>query len=130
MMWCLTLCRTKILCSNLTYRTLDDSPGPSSPPLLKHLRLESSPSVAMDIAEISNRNNIADHEKYQFINHHFSPDLLYKFPKNSGGRSFQHQWVMRYPWLRYSTQEDGGYCFPCVLFYKRNNLRAYAGVLC
>lgn len=23
---------------------------------------------------------------------------------------------MRYPWPRYSKQEDGGYCLPCVLF--------------
>ena len=78
---------------------------------------------------MSNRNSIADHQKYHFIKHHFSPDLLYKFPKNSVGRSFQHQWMRRYPWLRYSKQEDGGYCLPCVLFYRRKNLRAQAGVL-
>ena len=74
---------------------------------------------------------IAHHEMYHFINHHFSRDLLYKFPKNSGCRSFQHQWMMRYPWLRYCKQKDGGYCLklPCVLFCRRKNLRASAGVL-
>lgn len=84
----------------------------------------------MDIAEFSKRDSVADHEKYQFINYHFSPDVLYKFPKTSAtGRSFQHQWLVRYPWLRYSKQEDGGYCLPCVTFYMSKNFRAQAGVL-
>ena len=63
------------------YRTRDDSPGPSAPPPPKHPRVESSLSVTMDIAEFSKRDSVADHEKYLFINHHFSPDVLYKFPK-------------------------------------------------
>ena len=37
--------------------------------------------------------------------------------------------MRRYPWLRYSKQENGGYCLPCVLFYERKNLRAHAGEL-
>ena len=36
---------------------------------------------------------------------------------------------MRYPWLRYSKQEDGGYCLPRVLFYRRKNLHVCAGML-
>ena len=36
---------------------------------------------------------------------------------------------MRYPWLRYSKQEDGGYCLPCVTFYTSKNFCAQAGVL-
>lgn len=86
--------------------------------------------MANDIAEFHKRDEVADHEKYQFINHHYSPDVNYKFRKNSTtGRSFQHQWLVRYPWLNYSKQEDGGYCLPCVLFYKSKNFRAQAGVL-
>ncbi len=54
----------------------------------------------------------------------------YKFPKSSTtGRSFQYQWLVRFPWLKYSEQEDGGYCLPCVMFYASKNFRAQAGVL-
>lgn len=85
--------------------------------------------MATDIAEFCKRESVADHEKYQFIIHHFSPDVKYKFPKSSTtGSSFQHQWLVRYPWLKYSEQEDGGYCLPCVMFYSKN-FRAQAGVL-
>lgn len=115
---------------SLSLRLLDDSPGPSAPPPTKLPRLESSLSVAMDIADFRKRESVADHEKYQFINHHFCPDVKYKFPKSSTtGRSFQHQWLVRYPWLKYSEQEDGGYCLPCVMFYMSKNFRAQAGVL-
>lgn len=86
--------------------------------------------MATDIAEFHKRDGVADHEKYQFINHHYSPDVNYKFRKSSTtGRSFQHQWLVRYPWLNYSKQEDGGYCLPCVMFYTSKNFRAQAGVL-
>ena len=86
--------------------------------------------MVTDIAEFRKRVSVADHEKYQFINHHFSPDMKYKFPKHSTtGRSFQHQWLVRYPWLKYSEQEDGGYCLPCVMFYMSKNFCAQAGVL-
>ena len=111
-------------------RSLDDSPCPSAPPSPKVPRLEPSLSMATDIAEFCKRESVADHEKYQFINHHFSPDVKYKFPKSSTtGRSFQYQWLVRYPWLKYSEQEDGGYCLPCVMFYASKNFRAQAGVL-
>ena len=40
--------------------------------------------------------------------HPFTPDVHY------GGRSFQHSWLMKYPWLKYSKQNDGGYCLPCI----------------
>ena len=116
--------------SHQSLRSLDDSPCPSAPPPPKVPRLEPSLSMAMDIAEFRKRENVADHEKYQFINHHFSPDMKYKFPKSSTtGRSFQYQWLVRYTWLKYSEQEDGGYCLPCVMFYASKNFRAQAGVL-
>ena len=86
--------------------------------------------MATDIAEFRKRESVADHEKYQFINHHFSPDVKYKFPKSSTtGRSFQYQWLVRYTWLKYSEQEDGGYCLPCVMFYASKNFHTQAGVL-
>ena len=114
----------------LSLRSRDDNPGPGAPPPPKRPRVEPSLSVVTDIAEFRKRVSVADHEEYQFINHHFSPDVKYKFPKSSTtGRSFQHQWLVRYPWLKYSEQEDGGYCLPCVMFYISKNFRAQAGVL-
>ena len=67
--------------------------------------------------------------KYQFTVHHFTPDSQYKFPRNSCGRSFQYSWLTKYPWLKYSEQDNGGYCLPCVLFSRSGSLRADPGVL-
>ena len=36
---------------------------------------------------------------------------------------------MKYPWLRYSEQDNGGYCLPCVLFARSTNLRSDPGIL-
>ena len=35
-------------------------------------------------------------------------------------RSFQHSWLVQFPWLCYSETRDGGYCVNCVLFAKHN----------
>ena len=83
----------------------------------------------MDIAKFSMKHNVPDHEKYRFVSNHFTPDLQYKFKKNSIGRSFQHQWLVRYPWLKYSEQVNGGYCLPCVMFGRTVGFRADPGVL-
>ena len=104
----------------------------TEPPPSKQPRTESSqsPSIASvsDIADLS-RSALTDLEKYQIINNHTSPDPLYKFP--SSGRAFQHQWFAKYPWLRYSNRENGGYCLPCtcMLFSRVKSLRADPGML-
>ena len=36
---------------------------------------------------------------------------------------------MKYPWLKYSEQENGGYCLPCVLFSRSGILRSDPGIL-
>ena len=64
-----------------------------------------------------------------FSNNRSSTDPLYKFPRGSSGRTFQHQWLNKYPWLKYSKQENGGYCLPCVLFSRNSSFRADPGVL-
>ena len=57
----------------------DDDIEPPSP---KHPRVEVPPdSFVMDIADFDKKHDMTDHEKYQFITHHFSPDMLYKFQK-------------------------------------------------
>ena len=56
----------------------DDDIEPPSP---IHPRLEVPPdSLVMGIGDFDKKHDMADHEKYQFITHHFSPDMLYKFP--------------------------------------------------
>ena len=102
------------------------SPSPTPPPE-KQPRL----SPEKDIGSFTKKASadVTDHDKYQLIVNHFVPEPAYNFPKNAGGRSFQHQWLMKYPWLKYSEQENGGYCLPCVLFYRSENLRSDPGVL-
>ena len=105
----------------------------TEPPPSKQPRTESSQSSSIasvsDIADLS-RSAVTDLEKYQIINNHTSPDPLYKFPRAStSGRAFQHQWFAKYPWLRYSNRENGGYCLPCMLFSRVKSLRADPGVL-
>ena len=69
---------------------------------------------------------MTEREKYHFYCHHFMPDLDYKFPKDKS-RSFQHQYLRKYKWLRYSKQDNGGYCLPCVLFARSTNVRKGKG---
>ena len=55
---------------------------------------------------------------------------MYKFPRASNGRSFQHRWLSKYHWLLYSEQDDGGYCLPCALFFRPTvTFRSDPGVL-
>ena len=61
---------------------------------------------------------VSDNDKFCLIQEHFVPAPRYKFPQASNRRSFQHKWLSRYQWLRYSEQDDGGYCLPCALFFR------------
>ena len=72
---------------------------------------------------------VSDHERYQLMTSHFTPDASFKFPKSSSGHSFQYRWLQRYPWLAYSKNEDGGFCLPCVLFHQSTDLRTPPGIL-
>ena len=40
-----------------------------------------------------------------------------------------YQWLLKYPWLKFSKQDNGGYCHPCVLFSRSDNFRSDPGVL-
>lgn len=60
---------------------------------------------------------------------HFKPHVNYTFPKSANGRAFQHRWLLHYPWLVYSRQENGGFCLPCVLFATRGYHGSDPGVL-
>ena len=80
------------------------------------------------VEKLSGHVSVTDHEKYQLAVHHFNPDSSYKFPKAVNGR-FQHRWLTKYPWLRYSKRDDGGYCLSYVLFARSSDFRATPGVL-
>lgn len=78
----------------------------------------------------SHHDPINDTDKYHLIEEHFIPGPTYKFPRASNGHSFQHSWVSKYQWLRYSEQDDGGYCLPCALFFTPTvSFRSDPGVL-
>ena len=66
----------------------------------------------------SSHSSIADNDKYHLIREHFVPTLAYNFPQSSSRRSFQYSWLSKFQWLRYSEQNDGGYCLPCALFFR------------
>lgn len=73
---------------------------------------------------------ICDQDKFRLIQEHFVPPPTYKFPQSANKRSFQHRWLTRFQWLRYSQQNDGGYCLACALFFKPSmNMRSDPGVL-
>ena len=94
---------------------------------------EKQPRISPDSSDIGVytrfTSSVTDHDRYQLIVHHFVPDPSYKFPKHTDGRSFQHQWLVKYPWLKFSEQVNGGYCLPCVLFSRSENFRSDPGVL-
>ena len=81
-----------------------------------------------DIADFSEKST--DLEKCQMIQNAFSPNQLYKFPKDdTTGQSFQFQWLFKYPWLRNSKRKNGGYCLTRVLFSTNRIFRSDPGVL-
>lgn len=56
----------------------------------------------------------------------YKPDNSFKFPftQFSGrNRSFQHNWLARYPGLCYSPQLDAAFCIYCVLFSTNTDKR-------
>ena len=101
----------------------------SLPPSPKQPRIEPEVSaVNVDVADLAKRrSSLTESEKYDFYCNHFTPDADYKFPRE-GSRSFLHRYLMKYNWLIYSRQENGGYCLPCVLFARSTDTRKGKGV--
>ena len=67
--------------------------------------------------------------RYDLLVNHFKPGPDYAFPRGINGRAFQLRWLVQYPWLAYSKQENGGFCLPCVLFSTRGYHGSDPGVL-
>ena len=67
--------------------------------------------------------------KYNLLVNHFKPGADYSFPKTTSGRAFQYRWLVQFPWLAYSKQENGGFCLPCILFASSEYHGSDPGVL-
>ena len=90
------------------------SPSPElvEQPAAKQPRLAIETDIGVFVAEQSSQS-VTDHEKYQLTVHQW---FFIQIPKADNGRSFPHNWLTRYSWLRYSKHDNSGYCLSCVLF--------------
>ena len=91
------------------------------------------PNIKYDKMDVSMWYNslegLSDMERYELLIGSWTPPQNYKFPSHrecigcgkkqrTTMRSFQMDWLRKWPWLRYSAKLDGGFCLPCVLFAK------------
>ena len=114
-----------------------DSPQPSEAfqleqPQLPQLRRSSEPQQSPESLQVTSkfvRNDIgtyssdrlrrlSDDDRFWLLQNAFRPDNLYKYPTKVEYKqhSFQHNWLVQFPWLYYSESCNGGYCVHCVLF--------------
>ena len=70
---------------------------------------ENSPS---GIASFIESESLNSDKKYNLLVNHFKPGVNYSFPEGSKGHSFQYQWLLKFPWLVYSKQANGGFVSP------------------
>ena len=64
-------------------------------------------------------------QKYTLLREHYKPSQSFVFPKvysNGCHRSFQQNWLDKYPWLVYSKEVDNGFCKFCSLFAPNRNM--------
>ena len=66
---------------------------------------------------------LSNDEKLWLLTNAYRPNSTHVFPqKEEYGKkpSFQHFWLVQFPWLCYSEAKNGGYCTHCVLFAKHH----------
>ncbi|XP_057296257.1 52 kDa repressor of the inhibitor of the protein kinase-like [Hydractinia symbiolongicarpus] len=76
------------------------------------LNFEHQYDVASFLSKVS---GLDDKGVHNLITNVFVPDKSFIFPKKSG-RSFRHEWLKTFSWLKYSPTLDGAFCLPCILF--------------
>ena len=62
---------------------------------------------------------LSDVDRFWLLHNAFRPDISYKYPTKveyNKQCSFQHNWLVQFPWLCYSESCNGGFCVHCVLF--------------
>ena len=119
-----------LVCSSLNTQTdySDDLDEICDPPTAKRQALIPTPDCS-EVASFVGINKLSPESRYNLLVGNFKPDSEYSFPKNANGRMFQHRWLLTYPWLAYSKQEDGGFCLPCVAFSPSGYRGTSPGVL-
>ena len=84
---------------------------------LSHVPPEKQPKPSPDIGDfVRSSDSKSDHERHNLIVLRFVPDDSYKFTRHADGRSFQHQWQMKYPWLKFSEQDSGAWVLSPLCF--------------
>ena len=73
--------------------------------------------IATYYLKISKRNT--KEELFDFAKNVQMPPSDFIFPSVNKKRAFQYNWLVSYPWLRYSPSLNGGFCLPCCLFKHR-----------
>ena len=108
---------------------LPQPPLPESP---QQLLQPPQPSEPLQVPSSFVRNDVgtydsdtlrclSDDDRLWLLQNAFRPDAHYRYPqKEEYGkkRSFQHAWLVQFPWLCYSGSCNGGFCTNCVLFAK------------
>ena len=77
--------------------------------------------VRIDVGTYSSDRlrRLSDEDRFWLLRNAFRPDISYKYPTKveyNKQRSFQHNWLVQFPWLCYSESCNGGFCVHCVLF--------------
>ena len=77
--------------------------------------------VRIDVGTYSSDRlrRLSDEDRFWLLHNAFRPDISYKYPTKveyNKQRSFQHNWLVQFPWLCYSESCNGGFCVHCVLF--------------
>ena len=98
-----------------------------NPPAAKRQAL--STSEYGEVASFVGSRFLSADCKYNLLVNHFKPGADYSFPKSTSGCAFQYRWLVQFPWLAYSKQENGGFCLPCVLFASSGYHGSDPGVL-
>ncbi|CAI6376818.1 unnamed protein product [Macrosiphum euphorbiae] len=91
------------------------------------------PVTTIDLSDPGYWPNLSDKLRILIVEKKpFHVDRNYNFPLNDERRSFEGKWFyktikngekIRRQWLIYSISKDAIYCFPCLLFSKKNKIR-------
>ena len=99
----------------------------TGPPTAKRKAVATSDCT--EVASFVGCTHLTGDKKYNLLSNHFKPSVDFAFPKSCNGRAFQYRWLMQFPWLVYSKQENGGFCLPCVLFASSGYRGSDPGIL-
>jgi hypothetical protein len=60
---------------------------------------------------VNKSSSLTDAEKYEILTNTWKPESTYSFrPETLSGSRFQYGWLTHFPWLAYSSADNGGSC--------------------